>query len=178
MKQKQLTAMIEEGKIDHLIWLINDLQRLLQVTPSEDNRFLSPAISETVDQIKRVAFDMKAQAYIDKFGPSSCDINDMNNVAVTSDDFNSLAICAFRYAFGRRTYITKEVADIINAHLNDLDNRTLAAILMDFDRAHESEAVGLDHVFGDDCDRNEWIKLENRLRVLHQQRSELYANQH
>ena len=178
MKQKQLTAMIEEGKIDHLIRLINDLQRLLQVTPSEDNRFLSPAISETVDQIKRVAFDMKKQVYIDKFVPNSYDINDTNNVITTGDDFNSLAICAFRYAFGRRTYITKEVADIINAHLNDLDNRTLAAILMDFDRAHESEAVGLDHVFGDDCDRNEWIKLENKLRILHQQRSELYANQY
>lgn len=175
MKQKQLTATIEEDKIDHLIWLINDLQRLLQMKPTQDNHLLESAISETVDQIKRVAIDMKTQVYIDKFTSTSRDASNINNVNVTIDDFNSLAICAFRYAFGRRTYITKEVADIINVHLNDLDNRTLAAILMDFDRAHESEAVGLDHVFGDDCDRDEWIKLENKLRILHQQRSEQYA---
>lgn len=178
MKQKQLTATIEEGTIDHLIWLINDLQQLLLMKPTQDNHLLESAISETVDQIKRVAIDMKKQVFIDKFTSTSRDTSNINNVDVNIDDFNSLAICAFRYAFGRRTYITKEVADIINAHLNDLDNRTLAAILMDFDRAHESEAVGLDHVFGDDCDRNEWIKLENKLRILHQQRSELYANQH
>lgn len=178
MKQKQLTATIEEDKIDHLIWLINDLQQLLLIKPTQDNHLLESAISETVDQIKRVAIDMKKQVFIDKFTSTSHNVSDINNVDVNIDDFNSLAICAFRYAFGRRTYITKEVADIINAHLNDLDNRTLAAILMDFDRAHESEAVGLDHVFGDDCDRNEWIKLENKLRILHQQRSELYANQH
>lgn len=178
MKQKQLTATIEEDKIDHLIWLINDLQQLLLIKPTQDNHLLESAISETVDQIKRVAIDMKTQVFIDKFTSTSHNVSDINNVDVNIDDFNSLAICAFRYAFGRRTYITKEVADIINAHLNDLDNRTLAAILMDFDRAHESEAVGLDHVFGDDCDRNEWIKLENKLRILHQQRSELYANQH
>lgn len=175
MKQKQLTATIEEDKIDHLIWMVNDLQRLLQMKPTQDNHLLISAISETVDQIKRVAIDMKTQVYIDKFTSTSHNVSDINNVNVTIDDFNSLAICAFRYAFGRRTYITKEVADIINAHLNDLDNRTLAAILMDFDRAHESEAVGLDHVFGDDCDRDEWIKLENKLRILHQQRSEQYA---
>ena len=175
MKQKQLTATIEEDKIDHLIWLIDDLQRLLQMKPTQDNHLLISAISETVDQIKRVAIDMKTQVYIDKFTSTSHNVGNTNNVNVTNDDFNSLAICAFRYAFGRRTYITKEVADIINAHLNDLDNRTLAAILMDFDRAHESEAVGLDHVFGDDCDRDEWIKLENKLRILRQQRSEQYA---
>ena len=83
---------------------------------------------------------------------------------ISTDDFNTLAICAFRYALGRRTYITSDVAGILGAYINHLDERTLTVILTDYERAYESEKLGIEHAFGDKCDRDTWVKLEQRLK--------------
>ena len=83
---------------------------------------------------------------------------------ISTDDFNILAICAFRYALGRRTYITSEVAGILGAYINHLDERSLVVILEDYKRTYESEQLGLNHAFGDKCDRDTWVKLEQQLK--------------
>ena len=89
---------------------------------------------------------------------------DNPKTTISTDDFNILAICAFRYALGRRTYVTSDVAGILSAYINHLDQRTLTVILEDYKRTHESEQLGLEHAFGDKCDRDTWVELEQRLK--------------
>lgn len=40
------------------------------------------------------------------------------------DDFNSLLVCAFRYALHRKTYVTEEIADIVLRYLPKLSINT------------------------------------------------------
>lgn len=77
-----------------------------------------------------------------------------------TDDLNDLIVCAFRYALGRRTYIVHTITEIIKANLSALESRTIEVMLQDIERQHEYEKVGVDKVFGDDCDRERWMEVE------------------
>jgi hypothetical protein len=70
-------------------------------------------------------------------------------------DLGVLAICAIRYALGRRSYMPGLICRIVEGLA--LDGRDMGTIIRDIDEAKER-----DHL-GDDCDRREWLALR---RVL------------
>lgn len=71
-------------------------------------------------------------------------------------DFQTICICAVRYALGRRTYVTGIVADFVSNYIKSFDRNTLSVILRDIDEAHD---------LGDTCDAESWLKLRNLIRV-------------
>lgn len=73
------------------------------------------------------------------------------------DEFRDLAICAFRYALGRRTYITSAVSDLIIKHGGDLSHFTRDLMIKEIKEALYQDRAGMD------CDKENWIKLLNHL---------------
>lgn len=82
-----------------------------------------------------------------------------------TDDLNDLLVCAFRYALGRRTYIVHTITEIIKTNLSALESRTIEVMLQDIERQHDYEKVGIEKVFGDDCDRERWMEVETLLNA-------------
>jgi hypothetical protein len=70
-------------------------------------------------------------------------------------DLGVLAICAIRYALGRRSYMPGLICRIVEGLA--LDGRDIGVILRDIDEAKARDRLG------DDCDRREWLALR---RVL------------
>lgn len=62
--------------------------------------------------------------------------------------------CAFRYALGRRTYVTDSVAKTIIDNWNDLPNTDKERYKKEI-RDHKQEFGNL----GDDCDEESWNKI-------------------
>lgn len=87
----------------------------------------------------------------------------MKNFNLTEYDFDTLVVCAFRYALGRETYIVDDVAGIIESNVSNLSNQTLDCLRRDFERQHEYE----EHVpraFGADFDKKRWMKVEEAIK--------------
>lgn len=70
-----------------------------------------------------------------------------------TDEFNDLAICAFRYALGRRTYITAVVSDLLIKYYKELTESSKLTIAKDIYRAFETNNYGME------MDKEEWEKL-------------------
>jgi hypothetical protein len=86
-----------------------------------------------------------------------------------------MAIAAFRYCLGRRTYISGDCADWLVFMWNDFPPNIQSIIKRDleeeFKRDDEARANGEQYKpLGDDCDRNEW----ERVRALYKN----YTEQH
>ena len=82
-----------------------------------------------------------------------------NSVALDSD-FETILVCAERYACGRRTYIVSDVVDYILKYLPLLSKKTLTVLMRDMESNFDMEnRMPKSKVFGDDCDRKRWIKL-------------------
>ncbi len=73
------------------------------------------------------------------------------------EDFDTLAFCAFRYALGRRTYITAMVSALLSKHAAELNRATKGLMVEEINRS-----ISLRHA-GDDCDVVEWLALRNTL---------------
>lgn len=52
-------------------------------------------------------------------------------------DFNTLVICAFRYAVERSTYVTAEISDLIRRHLSELTEQTIDILKREINRVIE-----------------------------------------
>lgn len=72
----------------------------------------------------------------------------------TSDDQN-IALCAFDYALGRRSYITGFVVDWLIRHWTQLSATTQARIVA------KTESAITRNMAGDNCDVQEWSRLLN-----------------
>lgn len=81
-------------------------------------------------------------------------------VAVIWDDFNVLAFNAFRYALGRKTYVTAEVSDILIRRQDDLDPHVQDMIAEEIEIAIKRNRAGMP------CDVDEWQKLLNVLNGI------------
>lgn len=68
-----------------------------------------------------------------------------------------IAICAFRYALGRRTYVTWHVADWLTRNKHHLRDGDAALIVREID--DHKERFGL----GDPCDENAWMQLREAM---------------
>ena len=83
----------------------------------------------------------------------------MKSIKLSEDDFNTLVVCAFRYALGRETYVVDDVAGIIEAHLDKLTEQTLQCLKQDFERQHDFEQY-VPRTFWADFDKKRWMMVE------------------
>lgn len=73
-------------------------------------------------------------------------------------DFNSLIICAFRYALGSMTYMPNIISKIIQNNLEKLNNQTINLIIKEIEDAEKIEDLGMG------CDKDVWLTLKERLK--------------
>ncbi|MBO5969506.1 MAG: hypothetical protein J6S14_13515 [Clostridia bacterium] len=78
----------------------------------------------------------------------------------TDDDFQSVLICAERYACGRRTYMPGVIIGYITPLLPVLSDRTLAALLRDLNEAVHGCRLGDPTI-----DAPGWIELYERAKA-------------
>lgn len=76
---------------------------------------------------------------------------------LTQDEYDTLFFCAFRYALGRKTYITGVVSELIRDHLDLISTDFKVKAAADLDRAISSGFAGMQ------CDVAEWLKLRAML---------------
>ncbi len=75
---------------------------------------------------------------------------------MTDEDLNTLLFCSFRYVLGRRTYITRDVAELIVKNSLSLSKRTRELIQREIFAAIDVQGAG------DWCDIESWeYVLEN-----------------
>lgn len=86
-----------------------------------------------------------------------------HNIVVSPNDFQDLAICSFRYAFNRRTYIVDDMINLLKKHKNDLDANSVHVICRDIDR-EVAKFEDLNSYFSHD-DLSQWLKLAEMLRT-------------
>lgn len=67
-------------------------------------------------------------------------------------DEELMYICAFRYAFGRRSYITEFVSSFLRSKVRYLSTETLRILVRDLEMPKERYP-------GDECDKDSWDKL-------------------
>lgn len=72
-------------------------------------------------------------------------------IGFTSDK-ELMYICAFRYAFGRRSYITEFVSSFLRSRVQYLSTETLRILVRDLEMPSERYP-------GDKCDKESWNKL-------------------
>lgn len=71
------------------------------------------------------------------------------------EDLSAMLIGAERYALGRRTYIVKWTCEFISNNLHLLTEKDKQVIIRDLENSTN---------YGDECDKNEWMLLLNKLR--------------
>lgn len=74
-------------------------------------------------------------------------------------DYEHIVISAVRYALGRCTYIVELTVNYVLQEIEEdnLSDQCLALILSDIQNARD---------YGMDCDKEQWIKLLNRIREV------------
>ena len=80
----------------------------------------------------------------------------MNIRVNVNDDFESILVCAIRYALGRSSYMPSVVTGYINPFVNLLSDKTLGCIERDISSASS---------YGDEkIDKPLWMNLLNNVR--------------
>ena len=77
---------------------------------------------------------------------------------IKTEDFNWLVFAAFRYALGRKTYITSTVARIMMDHSQFLHPKDLRKYVTEIQEAIDSGEAGMD------MDVEEWVALKKCLQ--------------
>ena len=86
------------------------------------------------------------------------------------EDFNTILVCAVRYAIGRRTYMPSLVAGYIRGQSKRLTLKGVEVIIREIEGALKQEALIAQeggHCYsplGDDCDREVWVSLLDFLK--------------
>ena len=80
-------------------------------------------------------------------------------IEIDQQDLGALCICALRYCFGRRSYMSHRIQEIVTSHLGELADNTIKTILLD---RGDQEAMNM---WGDDCDRKDWEKFYARVET-------------
>ena len=73
-----------------------------------------------------------------------------------NDDFESILICAIRYAIGRRTYMPKIVCDFIQPLIPYLSNKGMHVMISDI--AERGDNLGDPNI-----DAPQWFRLKNAI---------------
>ena len=88
------------------------------------------------------------------------------SIELSEEQFGILSICALRYCHGRRTYMPSLVQRIVGTHLSELSDRDIKVMMDDcqFQRRF--------NLYGDDCDKVDWLKWEERVIAESKRRKE------
>lgn len=70
-------------------------------------------------------------------------------------DYESVLICALRYALGRRSYMVGTVTRYIISEIPKLSDKCKKIMITDIEQAPS---------YGDDCDKEDWMLLLKKLR--------------
>ena len=89
--------------------------------------------------------------------PRPWPIVDTKSVTESMECDGLLAVCAFRYALGRRTYVVTHVADWLIANRYKLSRSNKDLIVREI---HEQD---LRWGLGDDCDRRDWLRVREAM---------------
>ena len=65
-------------------------------------------------------------------------------------DYEQMLVSALRYALGRRTYIVEITVNFIISELHSLSDYCKNIMVRDIETAHS---------YGDECDKEDWIRL-------------------
>ena len=82
----------------------------------------------------------------------------MSKVMIDNERFCTLCICALRYCQGRRSYMPSLVQRIVGSHLKDISDKDLEVMLEDCEFQRSL------NLYGDECDRVDWLNWESRLK--------------
>ena len=82
----------------------------------------------------------------------------MNKVMIDNENFATLCICALRYCQGRRSYMPSLVQQIVGSHLKDIPDKDLEVMLEDCEFQRSVD------LYGDECDKVDWLNWESRLK--------------
>lgn len=74
-------------------------------------------------------------------------------------DINTLILLAFRYALGRKTYITSEVSRIVKENISTIHRNTLISICREIDHAIERNDAGMA------MDIKIWLDLQKEIGI-------------
>lgn len=80
---------------------------------------------------------------------------------LSSEDFNALIMCSFRYALGRTSYMPNWVSDIISANKDRLTTNTLNILIEEITNAH---------YYGEEHDERMWLALKEELENYREER--------
>lgn len=72
-----------------------------------------------------------------------------------AEDMSMMLVSAERYALGRMTYIVGWTCEIIKKNMPLLSGKDKAVMIRDIETAYS---------YGDECDKQEWMKLLQKLR--------------
>lgn len=88
------------------------------------------------------------------------------SIELSEEQFGILSICAIRYCHGRRTYMPSLVQRIVGTHLSELSDKDIGVMVDDcqFQRRFD--------LYGDDCDKVDWLKWEERVIAESKRRKE------
>ncbi len=81
----------------------------------------------------------------------------MITVNLDAHGFGDMMIMCLRYALGRRTYATGEVADLIINNKQFISSRVRTVMIRDLERYFEDRKCGKQ--CDDKCDYQTWIRL-------------------
>lgn len=71
-------------------------------------------------------------------------------------DYETIILCAIRYALGRRTYIVSLVCGYVASQIDTLSAECLSLIVRDI---KNQEPWG----YGDECDKRDWVDLLSKI---------------
>ena len=74
-------------------------------------------------------------------------------------DYEHMLISALRYALGRRTYIVELTCKYIESQMPILSDRCKDVMIKDIESQKK---------YGDECDREDWMRLLEKLREQNQ----------
>lgn len=78
-------------------------------------------------------------------------------ISIEQDELNDMLFMAFRYAFGRSTYVTSLCGDLLIKYRGCLCENTRLCITKEIIKGIN------DGVYGMDMDRDEWLKVAEKL---------------
>ena len=121
--------------------------------PEEHGRFLSvdEALWNTSDRSLTLSENARASC------PRTC--RDLSGIKPGNLDLQILFIAAFRYAFGRMTYVAPTVAGMIKDNIDYLTGNTINLMIQEIE---DGDARG---VLGMDVDKEIWLRLKAELQI-------------
>lgn len=84
----------------------------------------------------------------------------MEGTYVLDHELNELLFCAFRYALGRKTYITSTVCELIIKYKFEISHNELKLMIREIEHALHSDNAG------QQCDIDSWKKVSFELKNL------------